>query len=228
MKMLHTAAVATAALLTAPLAIAEEQTFDFADPKGVNGITFILDSQLEPFVGIGGGVTGTVTMDPENPASFAGSISVATGELKLISDRMTSVMQGADWLNIGDNSDITVAFGEVLDADDDDEHEHGQADDDEHEDHGDHEDGDDDEDGTTLHVQGTLTFGGISIDKTFEIHATYIPDGGTQRGGGQGDLLVLRSEFTVSRYDLGISPDTGTEKVSEDVWVIVPIVGYSK
>ncbi len=215
MPRLNLAALLSAVLLFASTpspAAAEEMTFDFADPKGVNGITFVLDSQLEPFVGTGGGITGEVTYDPEAPESFAGSISVATGELKLISDRMTNVMLGADWLNADSNQQITVEFtgAEAIEASDD------------------AEAGEDADAGARLMVKGVLKYGSLSLEKDFEIHATYIPNGGTERGGGSGDLLVLRSEFTVSRYDLGIKPDMGTDKVSEEVWVIVPIAGYSK
>ncbi len=218
---------------------AQEQAFDFADPKGVNGITFILDSDLEPIVGIAGGVAGEVTFDPQNPEQFAGSISVAADQITFVNQRMTGVLQGKDWLNIAENLKITVTFGEVIAVGDDDdklfdddeffedEDEEGEDGDEEDED-GDDDDDDDETEGVRLVVAGTISVAGKTIEQEFEIYASYIPGGGAARGEGGGDLLVLRSEFEVSRYDLGIKPDMGTDNVGDEVWVIVPIAGYSK
>ncbi|MEM1444997.1 MAG: YceI family protein [Planctomycetota bacterium] len=191
-------------------AAAETATYDFADPKGVNGVMFVLDSELEPFVGIGGGISGQVTYDAEDPTSFSGAISLDATTLQLVSGRMTDVMYGADWLNVEKRATITVTFGEVTNVHA--AHDHGEA---EGHDHGD-----------VLTVNGTLTFGPFSIDKQFNIDATVIEDGGTQRGAGEGDLLVLRSTFTVDRFDLGIE-NPGTDKVAQSITVMVPIAGYA-
>lgn len=184
-------------------AMAEAVTYDFADPKGVNGVMFVLDSEVEPFVGIGGGITGEVTYDPAEPTSFSGSISLDATTLQLVSGRMTDVMYGADWLNVEERPTITVTFNETHQVVEDDP-----------------------EAPVTLIVEGTLSFGPFSIEKEFEIEPTFVENGGTQRGAGQGDLLVLRCEFTVNRFDLGI--EDPSDKVSPEITVFVPIVGYVK
>ncbi len=215
------ASTVAAAFSVSPFASAEPTTFDFKDPKGVNGVTFILDSELEPFVGIGGGMEGVVSYDPEQPESFSGEISIAVDSLQLVNGRMTDVMLGGDWLDVAENTRITVTFNEVLGVESAGAHDHDHADGEEH----DHAHGGE---GKMLQVAGTLSFAGIELEKEFNIHATHIADGGTERGGGEGDLLVLRSMFEVSRYDLGIQPDTGPEKVAEAIRVIVPVAGYSQ
>ena len=196
---------------------AESATYDFADPKGVNGVMFVLDSQLEPIVGIGGGITGEVTYDPENPQSFSGAISLDATTLQLVNARMTQVMFGGDWLNVEERPTITVTFHDVASVEEA-HHEH---------DHSNTEHADEDHHATVLTVNGTLTFGPASLDKQFVIEPTVIQDGGTQRGAGSGDLLVLRSVFTVDRFDLGIE-DPSVEKVARSIEITVPIAGYAK
>ncbi|MEM1098602.1 MAG: YceI family protein [Planctomycetota bacterium] len=197
-------------------AAAEAVTYDFADPKGVNGVMFVLDSELEPFVGIGGGISGEVTYDAEDPTSFSGAISLDATTLQLVNGRMTDVMFGADWLNTEERATITVTFHGVASVDvavpsDAEPAAPNEA----------------EPETDKLYVDGTLTFGPFSIDKQFVIEPTVIEDGGTDRGAGAGDLLVLRSVFTVDRFDLGIE-NPGVNKVARSIEITVPIAGYAK
>ncbi len=80
-----------AALLTVAGANAESTEFDFADPKGVNGIHLQLDTTLEPIAGIAGGVSGKVTFDPAAPEKTTGYVEVQAGEIAFVSPMMTKV-----------------------------------------------------------------------------------------------------------------------------------------
>ena len=53
-------------------ALAAPQAFDFKDPKGVNNVIFKLDAPLEAISGSAGGISGTVTFDPAEPAATKG------------------------------------------------------------------------------------------------------------------------------------------------------------
>lgn len=204
MKLFHALALSSA--LTAPLgssALAESTSFDFADPKGVNGVVFVVDSVLEPIVGISGGVGGVVEYDPAAPTSLAGSISVDLGKMSLVNSKMLEVARGSDWLNIKDVFKATFEIKEVKSASEEAE--------------------------PMLTVSGVLKFGGKEIEKDVEIQVTHLPDSAKDRGGAkEGDLLVLRSMFRLSRIELGIKTDMTTEKVGDEIMVMVPIVGYSK
>ncbi len=196
---------ACAGLFFTSHAAAESTEFDFKDPKGVNGVTFVMDSKLEPIIGLIGGVEGSVQYDPEQPESFGGEISIDLATITFINPGMTKALKGNDWLNITDQFKVTVAFNEVLSS------EPGE------------------ETGTVLRVAGTLSFGDVQLDMELPIEATHVPGGAAERGGAKsGDLLVLRSMLEVSRLDLGINEDQATDKVGETITVLIPIVGYSQ
>ena len=79
-----------------------------------------------------------------------------------------------------------------------------------------------------LEVAGKMTYGPVSVDKTYTIEATLVPDGAAERGPKQakGDLLVLRSDFTIDRTDFGIKPDMDGSEVAKKIYVMVRITGY--
>ena len=81
-------------------------SFDFKDPKGVNALQFSLDSVLEPIAGTAGGVSGTVSFDPANPAATSGKIVVATKSLVVPNATMTEHMLGNNWLDAAANPEI--------------------------------------------------------------------------------------------------------------------------
>ena len=203
--------LASAALMTAAAALpigsasAEPQTFDFGDPKGVNGITFIADSIYEPFVGFAGTVEGTVTFDPENPEDFSGEISVPVSDMSVPNPTMTDHLRGPEWLGVNNSPKVVVKLDSVDTAT---------------------------KDAAGLHlltVNGSVSLGDMSIDKVFTVRANVLENGAATRGGAEsGDLLVLRSEFQVDRSELGVKPEMGGEKVAELVTVIAPIVGYAE
>ena len=188
---------------TAQYAAAEPQTFNFQDPKGVNGIAFIADSTFEPFVGMGGGVQGEVTFDLDDPAATTGELSVAVDEMSVINPTMTDHMRGEGWLEGSERPRLIVSLNEVTD--------HRTA-----------------EDGTlVLDMDATIALGAMEIQKPIQVNATLLPDGAEVRGGApSGDLLVLRSTFIVDRSELGIKPEMDAEKVAQGIRVIAPLTGY--
>ena len=198
-------ALSLALLLPGAAASAEATEYDFQDPKGVSGVTFVMDSKVEPIIGIIGGVAGTVSYDPEAPETFGGEISIDLATTKMINDTMAKHLKGKEWLNIQDQFRATMSFDQVVSS------EPGE------------------ESGTVLQVASTLSFGGKSIEMQIPIEATVVPGGAAERGGAEsGDLLVLRSMIEVSRLELGIKEDMPTDKVGETIMVLIPVVGYSQ
>lgn len=191
---------------TRPATQPAEQKFDLKDPKGVNTVVFLVDSELEPFAGTASGISGAVHFDPADPEAFTGKVVIDTASVKTTNPGMTGVLHKADWLGAETNKQITFTFDKVEAV--------------EMAGNGKH---------IALTVNGKLTIAGVSVDKRVVIKARKIKDGAKKRGGAKsGDLVVLRSVFAIDRTDFGIKPDMGTEKVGPTVKVIASIVGYSK
>ena len=178
--------------------------FDFKDPKGVNSISFTLDSVVEPFTGVASGISGKVTFDPADPKATKGTIAVEAESLHLMNKGMQDTLQGADWLDVQKNPTIEFAIKKVTDS--------KLAGDNVFE----------------LTVVGDLTCRGVTKELTVPVKATYLPGKLSERMSKMtGDLLILRSSFSIKRADFGIKPDMTDKVVAEEIQLRVAIAGVS-
>ena len=65
----------------------------------------------------------------------------------------------------------------------------------------------------------------ITRDLTVPVKMTYLKDKLKQRSGVEGDLLVLRANFSVKRSDFGINPGQMLNKVSDDIQLTLGVAG---
>ncbi len=201
----------TCVLLTFGLAIspgilrAAETSFDFKDPKGVNTISFLLDSTLEPILGVGGGISGSLTFDSAKPEATKGKIELEASSLYTPNDGMKKAMHSSDWLDIAKFPKITFEIKQVKEA-----KAAGK-------------------DKFDLTVVADLTIKGTKKEVTVPVSATYLPDAlGKRQGDAKGDLLVLRSSFSINRKDYGIKSEMGGDVVAEEAKITVSIAGGAK
>ncbi|MBI1827841.1 MAG: YceI family protein [Planctomycetes bacterium] len=182
--------------------LAKPQEFDFKDPKGVNTISFFVDSVVEPIQGIAGGVSGKVSFDPENPTATTGKISVEVSTMHTANKGMSDALQGPDWLDAKGHPTIDFTIKKVTDA--------RKKEDNSFE----------------FTMVGELNCKGVSKEQTVVVQATIIPDGMSQRQKqGSGDLLILRADFVMKRADYKIKPDMPGKLVGEEIQLRVAIVG---
>ena len=81
---------------------------------------------------------------------------------------------------------------------------------------------------TTADITGKMTIKGASKEITVPVKMTYLKDKLGQRVPNQkGDLLVLRSTFTVKRSDFAIGGAKMEEKVSNDIELNLSLAGSS-
>jgi len=183
--------------------LAAPQTFDFKDPKGINNAGFKLDAPLEAINGSASGVYGTVTFDPENPGATKGKITVATASLMLPNPLQRQHMLSTKWLDAAKFPTIifeSKEFKNVQTAGDT----------------------------TTADVTGTFTLKGVSKELTVPVKLTYLKDKLGERVPNQkGDLLVIRSHFTIKRSDFNIMPGQFEDKVSDTIELTLSIAGAS-
>lgn len=201
---------APAALLSTLLVLgsfsarAAEQTFDFKDPKGVNNATFKLDAPLETITGSANGVSGTLTINRDKPEATKGTIVVAAPSLHVENATMKEHLHGKDWIDSKKHPEIKFTVTGLSDF---------------------KMDGDT----ATATVAGTFSLKGTEKPVTVPAKVTLLPGmlGKRSNGQMQGDLLVIRSTFTIKRSDYGINPSAPTDKVADDIEISLAIAGAS-
>ena len=184
-------------------AFAAPQTFDFKDPKGVNNAAFKLDAPLEALTGNATGISGKVTFDPENPAATRGKIVVATASLHIGNPMQQQHMLSDKWLDAAKYPEISFEATDLKNVKTD-------------------------GDTTTADVTGTFTLKGVAKEITVPAKLTFLKDKlGKRVPNLNGDLLVIRCNFSFKRSDFGIMPGQMEEKVSDTIELTLSIAGAS-
>ena len=181
-------------------ALATPIQFDFKDPKGVNNVVFKTDAPLESINGTASGVSGAVTFDPANPSTTKGRIVVASKSLHVANPMMKEHLHGEMWMNVEKFPEMTFELGTLKNVKTD-----GGV--------------------TTADAAGKLTVKGVTKDVTVPVKLTYLKDKLKARTGKEGDLLVVRSNFSIKRSDFGINAAKGEDKVSNDIDLSLSVAG---
>lgn len=183
---------------------AAAQSFSFKDPKGVNSVIFLVDSELEPIMGVASGIDGTLAFDPEKPEATRGTITVAAATVHTHNAGMKKKLQSKEWMNVAAHPTIRFTIEKVAAAKprkDGRKRAHGFV------------------------ASGTLEMRGkkkrIEAPISFRHLAGQL---GKRNRGAEGDLLVVRSRFVVKRSDFGVGP--AIPIVGDAVEVRVAICGF--
>ena len=183
-------------------ASAAPQAFDFKDAKGVNNVTFKLDAPLEAISGSANGVSGSVDFDADKPTATKGKIVVATKTLTVGNSMMQEHMHSDGWLDVAKHTEISFDVKSLKDAKTKDNV-------------------------TTATAVGTFTLKGVSKEISAPVKLTYLKGKLADRtmGKAKGDLLVIRSTFTIKRGDFNIKPGEMEDKVTNDIELSLSIAG---
>jgi polyisoprenoid-binding protein YceI len=186
------------------VASAAPQSFDFKDPKGVNNAVFKLDAPLEAINGSAIGVSGTVEFDADKPAATKGKIVVASKSLTVGNTMMQEHMHSEGWLDVAKHPEISFDVKELKNTKTE-----GTV--------------------TTATAVGTFSLKGVEKEISVPVKLTYLKGKLADRSGGQakGDLLVIRSTFSVKRADFNIKPGQAEDKVANDIELTLSIAGAS-
>ena len=81
----------------------------------------------------------------------------------------------------------------------------------------------------TAKVKGKFSLKGVEKEISVPATVTLLRDKLGARTGGkmQGDLMVIRTEFTIKRADYGINPKAPADKVADDIVINLAIAGSS-
>lgn len=191
-----------ALICLAPFAQAS-QTFDFKDPKGVNNIVFKLDAPLEAVTGSASGISGNIAFDPANPSATTGKIIVKSASLTVPNPMQKQHLDSPNWMDVAKFPEITFEARQLKNV-----KTAGNV--------------------TTADVSGTFTLKGVSKEITIPVKMTYLKDKLSARNMNQkGDLLVVRSDFSIKRSDFNLMPGQFEDKVSNDIELTLSIAGAS-
>lgn len=194
-----------ALLAFGPSLPAEPISFDFADPKGVNTINFNLDAPLESINGNAKGVTGRVQFDPNAPENTNGTIELDNRSLHVANPQMKEHLHGDRWMDVANYPDIRFTVAQLNQV-----KTTGNI--------------------TTAEVVGELTVKGVTRQISTDATLTYLPGKLKARmgpNGPDGDLLVIRTKFSISRSNFGIAAGENLEKVSDDIEISLSIAGQA-
>ena len=203
-RKLIPAIAVTFAMLATRSAHAADHEFDYKDPKEISAVALTIDSKLEPIFGFAKGVSGKVNFDPNNPKATTGKIAVDVGTIVFANDGYTQTARNYA-LEQDKFPKIYFTLKKVIG-------------------------------GTKPSpnvFQGTVladfTCHGVTIPMTVPVTATYFPGRALERTNGKykGDLLVIRTNFSVSRTKLGITAGIPIDLVSDTIDLRVSCVGIS-
>jgi len=174
--------------------------FDFKDPKGVNTILFKTDAPLESINGTANGISGTVSYDPANPAATKGKIIVSANSLHVGNPMQKEHLHSDKWLDVTKYPEISFEISSLKNVKTE-------------------------NNVTTADATGTFSLHGVSKEITVPVKLTYLKDRLKARTGKEGDLLVIRSNFTIKRGDFRINKGTFEDKVSDDIELTLSVAG---
>jgi len=179
---------------------ADSIKFDFRDPKKVNNVVFLMDAPLESINGTATGVSGMVSFDPAKPAATTGKIVLSTSSLHVDNPVMKKHMLDEGWMHVSKFPTIEFVAEEMTKVK---------------------------TSGTTITatIDGKLTVKGVTKKVSVPVRLTYLKGMLIKRNRVPGDLLVLRSDFTIKRSDYGINAGNNEEKVSDKIELKLRVAG---
>jgi len=174
--------------------------FDFKDPKKVNNVVFLMDAPLESISGTAVGISGSVSFDPAKPASTTGKIVLATSSMHVDNPVMKKHMLDEGWMHVSKFPTIEFVAGKMTNVK---------------------------TSGTNITgtIAGKLTVKGVTKKVSVPVRLTYLKGMLIKRNRVPGDLLVLRSDFTIKRSDYGINAGNNEEKVSDEIELKLRVAG---
>ncbi|HJO54230.1 MAG TPA: YceI family protein [Verrucomicrobiota bacterium] len=202
MKQFHKGKLAWVLILSVAPGVlsADSIKFDFRDSKKVNNVVFLMDAPLESINGTATGVSGTVSFDPAKPAATAGKIVLSTSSLHVDNPVMKKHMLDEGWMHVSKFPTIEFVAGKMTEVK---------------------------TTGTTITgtIDGKLTVKGVTKKVSVPVRLTYLKGMLIKRNRVPGDLLVLRSDFTIKRSDYGINAGNNEEKVSDEIELKLRVAG---
>lgn len=178
-----------------------EKSFNFADERGRNQVTFFSAAPVEDITGLSGAIKGSATFNVNDIKTLNGSFTIPVASLKTGIEMRDGHLQSANWLNAETFPEITFVIKNVSDV-------KSLAD-----------------NKLTAKVKGDFTLHGVTKGVIADVTITYLDESEQTKMRAPGDLLGVQAKFNVKLSDYGVNNKLVGQKVAENIEVSVNIVG---
>lgn len=181
------------------------QTFNFADSRGRNQVTFFSKTSLEDITGTASDIAGAISFDVANFAkTVKGKIIVKVTSMKTGIELRDNHLKGTNWLDEKKFPEISFEIKSVESV--------KQAADNKLE----------------FKAKGQFSLHGVTKEVVANVEATYLDESEQTQKRAPGDLLGVRATFKVNLSDFDVDNAIIGNKVAEEIEVSVNIVGSNK
>jgi polyisoprenoid-binding protein YceI len=159
-----------------------------------------MDAPLESINGSGDRIYGEVSFNPKKPEDTKGTIFLDAKSLHVGNPVLKEHMHGEDWLNVEKYGQIKFQLSKL--------HNIKKTKND-----------------LLADAKGKMSIRNITIEMNIPIKITYLKDLLIKRNRTPGDLLIIRSKFTVKRDDFDIQKGENLEKVANNIEISLNLAG---
>jgi polyisoprenoid-binding protein YceI len=160
------------------------------------------DAPLESIRGSSEGVSGTLTIDPQDLSKLRGTITTQTATMKTGNDTRDNHLHSAEWLDASRYPQITFTIASV-----DKVTTSGNT--------------------ATGMATGNFTMHGVTKRVSIPFKMTYLVENGSTRLRAPGDLVMISADFNISLKDFNIAGTEGVvgSKVGEQIKITAQLFG---
>ncbi|RMF79219.1 MAG: YceI family protein [Planctomycetota bacterium] len=181
----------------------------YADSRvGNNQLTFFSESTLEDFTGVCNQIGGECKLDPQNLEAFSGRFFVRVRDMKTGIELRDTHMNGPDWLDSEKHPEIVVEFSRA-------ENVKRLA-----------------NDTAEMTLVGKCTIRGKTNELKIPVTLKYLDETPKTMRRVKGDLIRLRSKFSIKLSDYGVTGPKGSDviglKVSDKIDIRVTVFGSTE
>lgn len=198
------ALVASVASQAQPLRVAArgKKTVTLTDRVSKNQFLWTSDAPLEKIKGSAEGVSGVLTIDPQNVASIRGTISASVATMKTGNETRDGHLKGPQWLDAAKFPQITFTISAVSNV-----KVAGNK--------------------ATGTASGAFTMHGVTRTISVPFAITYLDQSAATRKRAPGDLVMITADFAVSLKDFKVTGTNGLvgSKVGETIAVTAQLFG---
>ncbi len=174
----------------------------FNDKVGHNQFIWVSDAPLESIKGTSEGISGSLTIDPQDLTKLRGTVETKTVTMKTGNATRDNHLWSAEWMDIRRFTTITFTVSGMKDV-----KTTGNT--------------------ATGTATGTFTMHGVTKSLAIPFKLTYIPESDKTRLRAPGDLVMINADFTISLKDFNIAGTEGNvgSKVGETIKITAQLFG---